>query len=107
MSTSDRITVAGIRPMEGSIRPVGDHLRWAFPARFGFPAKGFVVYRRRSGPFKSPRCLTLTKDKTPTTSVVARRSVIEGVSFNYPAAVQIRGNGTNLGVEPPSSGLLE
>jgi hypothetical protein len=107
MATIKRITLIGIRPAESSIGPAGIHLRWSFPAEFGFPAKGFAVYRRPSGGFKSVHCLNLTKEKVPTNSVIAPGATLEGVSFHYPDTVQIRGASTDLAVQPPGPQFLE
>ena len=42
------LTVTGIRPGNGSIRPDGNHLRWSFPAGLGFPGGGFEIFRREA-----------------------------------------------------------
>lgn len=44
----DTIGVIGISTLGGPVRPDGNHLRWSFPARLGFPPKGFQVFRRPS-----------------------------------------------------------
>lgn len=54
-----RITVLGIRPSPESIGPVGNHLRWMFPARLGFPFNGFTVYRRKAGATRLARSAPL------------------------------------------------
>ena len=99
---TEHIAVTGIRPREDSIAPLGHHLRWAFPKQLGFPAKGFVIYRRLSGGLKSDRCLDFTK--VPNNQNV---SSLEGVSFFYPSTVQIRRSNSNLTVDSPSPELLE
>jgi hypothetical protein len=101
----ERITVTGIVPTGDSIRPEGHHLRWAFPAQLGFPAKGFSIYRRLSGGFKLDRCLSFSK--IPVGQIVASGSSPEGVSFHYPGPTQIQGNGQNLSVHLPRPNLLE
>jgi hypothetical protein len=107
MAVSERIHVSGIRPKDSSIGPAGHHLRWSFPARLGFPAKGFGVYRRVSTGFKTVHCLDLTKSKVPTGKVVTSGSSLEGVTFRHSDDVEIRGNGTALSIQPPTPTLLE
>ena len=100
---NEHIAVTGIRPRDGSIGPPGHHLRWAFPEQLGFPAEGFVIYRRPSGGFKPDQCFDFTK--VPNNQIVVSGSSLEGVFF--PSTVQIRRSNSNLTVDSPSPELLE
>ncbi len=104
---TEHIAVTGIRPREDSIDPLGHHLRWSFPEQLGFPAKGFVIYRRLSNSLKPSQCLDLTKNAVPTGQLLANGSNLEGVSFHYPSTVQIQGSSNELTVNLPSPKLLE
>jgi hypothetical protein len=77
------ISVAGIRPNNQSIGPSGNHLRWAFTSQAGFPAMGFVVYRRISGEIKATECLNLTKEKILPEQIVFSGTNLQGVVFVY------------------------
>lgn len=104
---NEHIAVTGIRPRDGSISPLGHHLRWSFPEHLGFPTNGFVIYRRPSGGFKPSECLDLTKRAVPDGQLIAIGSSLEGVFFHYPSSIEIRGNSDGLTVTPASPELLE
>lgn len=101
---AERITLTGVRPRSGSIGPPGHHLRWAFASHLGFPAGGFLVYRRLSGSFKPEHCLDLSK--VPGNVSLPSGSHLEGVHFYYPDSVEIGGSGHLLTVNPTSPDLL-
>lgn len=102
---TQRITLTGTRPRSGSIGPPGLHLRWAFAPHLGFPAGGFLVYRRASDSFKPDHCLDLSQ--VPAKTSLPSGSDVEGVHFYCPDSVQIEGSGHALTVNPTSPDLLE
>lgn len=47
----ERLSLIAIKPSESDLAPPGIHLRWSFPPSWGFPPKGFELYRSHSSRF--------------------------------------------------------
>lgn len=96
----DKISVVGISTYGGLIGPNGNHLRWSFPGRLGFPTQGFNVYRKSSREkpnrrmdFSPPLGIADLRDRLETDGV----ELIPGTSGGSPAS------GARLEVRFPQS----